>query len=178
MFHFDVRSIYWCFGTLSVHFQNTVRPRDTRPRDTWTSQVHVFELGPKKFEMNKFMKWKPWAAQFSDHFPFTSLQSCCCELVECRRAYFLNLVKKQQQNVFLFLFEKSKIRRNFAEVNHWIANYPGICRIFAEVNIELQTIQESAEILLKSTLNCKLFRNLPKFLLSNLIQVYLELQII
>ena len=35
---------------------NTVRPRDTRPRAARTSQVHVFELGPKKFEMNEFMK--------------------------------------------------------------------------------------------------------------------------
>ena len=34
----------------------TVRPRDTRPRAARTSQKHVFELGPKKFEMNEFMK--------------------------------------------------------------------------------------------------------------------------
>ena len=33
----------------------TVRPRDTRPRAARTLQVHVFELGPKKFEMNEFM---------------------------------------------------------------------------------------------------------------------------
>ena len=32
-----------------------VRPRDTRPQAAWTLQVHVFELGPKKFELNKFM---------------------------------------------------------------------------------------------------------------------------
>ena len=37
-------------------FGATVRPRDTRPRAARTSQVHVFELGPKKFEMNEFMK--------------------------------------------------------------------------------------------------------------------------
>ena len=35
---------------------STVRPRDTRPQAARTSQVHVFELGPKKFEMNEFMK--------------------------------------------------------------------------------------------------------------------------
>ena len=33
----------------------TVRPRDTGPQAARTSQVHVFELGPKKFEMNEFM---------------------------------------------------------------------------------------------------------------------------
>ena len=37
----------WCGGT--------ARPRDTRPQAARTSQVHVFELGPKKFEMNEFM---------------------------------------------------------------------------------------------------------------------------
>ena len=149
MFHFDVRSIYWCFGTLSVHFQNTVRPRDTRPRDTWTSQVHVFELGPKKFEMNKFMKWKPWAAQFSDHFPFTSLQSCCCELVECRRAYFLNLVKKQQQNVFLFYLKNSilwKMVENSCQIKAWTSSWSWT---FVYTNLPNPT-QESAENLLSN----------------------------
>ena len=34
---------------------NTVRPRDTRPQAARTLQVHVFELGPKKFELNEFM---------------------------------------------------------------------------------------------------------------------------
>jgi hypothetical protein len=33
----------------------TVRPRDTRPQAARTLQVHVFELGPKKFDQNKFM---------------------------------------------------------------------------------------------------------------------------
>ena len=37
---------------LHVH---TVRPRDTRSQAAQTLQVHVFELGPKKFEMNEFM---------------------------------------------------------------------------------------------------------------------------
>ena len=37
-------------------FFSTVRPRDTRPQAARTSQVHVFELGPKKFEMNEFTK--------------------------------------------------------------------------------------------------------------------------
>ena len=33
----------------------TVRPRDAWPQAARTLQVHVFELGQKKFEMNKFM---------------------------------------------------------------------------------------------------------------------------
>ena len=33
----------------------TVRPRDTRPQAARTLQVHVFELDPKKSEMNEFM---------------------------------------------------------------------------------------------------------------------------
>ena len=33
----------------------TVRPRDTRPQAARTLQMHVFELGPKKIEMNEFM---------------------------------------------------------------------------------------------------------------------------
>ena len=37
-----------CFGA-------TVRPRDTRPQAARTLQVHVFELGPKIFELNEFM---------------------------------------------------------------------------------------------------------------------------
>ena len=36
-------------------FDITVRPRDTRPQAARTSQVHVFELGPKIFELNEFM---------------------------------------------------------------------------------------------------------------------------
>ena len=42
------------FATLAVK-GNTVRPRDTRPQAARTLQVHVFELGPKKFELNEFM---------------------------------------------------------------------------------------------------------------------------
>ena len=34
---------------------NTVGPRDTRPQDARTLTVHVFELGPYKFEMHEFM---------------------------------------------------------------------------------------------------------------------------
>ena len=34
----------------------TVRPRDTRPQAARTLQVHVFELGPKIFELNEFMQ--------------------------------------------------------------------------------------------------------------------------
>ena len=51
-----------CFGfnqnnflAIPCEMGNTVRPRDTRPQAARTSQVHVFELGPKKFEMNEFM---------------------------------------------------------------------------------------------------------------------------
>ena len=41
--------------TLFKEIRYTVRPRDTRPQAAQTSQVNVFELGPKKFEMNEFM---------------------------------------------------------------------------------------------------------------------------
>ena len=34
---------------------DTVRPQDTRPQAARTLQVHVFEKGPKIFELNKFM---------------------------------------------------------------------------------------------------------------------------
>ena len=34
---------------------STVRPQDTRHQAARTSQMQVFELGPKKFEMNEFM---------------------------------------------------------------------------------------------------------------------------
>ena len=34
---------------------DTVRPRDIWPQAAPTSQVYVFELGPKIFEMNEFM---------------------------------------------------------------------------------------------------------------------------
>ena len=36
-------------------FEITVRPPDARPQAARTLQVHVFELGPKIFEMNEFM---------------------------------------------------------------------------------------------------------------------------
>ena len=36
---------------------NTVRPRDTRPLAAQTSQVHIFELGPKIFEMHVFARF-------------------------------------------------------------------------------------------------------------------------
>ena len=49
-----------------------------RPWAAQTSQVHDFELGPKIFEMNKFMKWKPWAARFSDHLAVTLLCNKSC----------------------------------------------------------------------------------------------------
>ena len=34
----------------------TVRSQDTQPQAARTLQVHIFELGPKQFEMNEFMK--------------------------------------------------------------------------------------------------------------------------
>ena len=37
---------------IAVH---TVRPRDTRPQAARTLQVHIFELGPKIFELNEFL---------------------------------------------------------------------------------------------------------------------------
>ena len=52
----------------------TVKPRDARPQAARTLQVHVFELGPKKFEMNTFMQWKTWTARFFDHLAFTQLK--------------------------------------------------------------------------------------------------------
>ena len=33
-------------------FDDTVRPRDTRPQTARTLTMHVFELGPKKFEIH------------------------------------------------------------------------------------------------------------------------------
>ena len=41
---------------ISDYLSSTVSPRDTQPQAARTSQVHVFELGPKKFEINEFMK--------------------------------------------------------------------------------------------------------------------------
>ena len=35
-------------------FTSTVRPQDTRPQAARTSRVHIYELGPKNFEMNEF----------------------------------------------------------------------------------------------------------------------------
>ena len=42
-------------GKNILKINNTVRPQDTRPQAARTLQVHVFELGPKKFELNEFM---------------------------------------------------------------------------------------------------------------------------
>ena len=42
------------FGGSSKDFE-TVRLRNARPQAARTSQVHVFELGPKKIGMNEFM---------------------------------------------------------------------------------------------------------------------------
>ena len=39
---------------LATQSHTTGSPRDTRPQAAQTLQVHVFELGPKKSELNKF----------------------------------------------------------------------------------------------------------------------------
>ena len=44
-------------GQKGVKNSNTVRPRDTRPQAARTSQVHVFKLGPKIFEMHVFARF-------------------------------------------------------------------------------------------------------------------------
>ena len=41
--------------TDTVSSANTVRPRDTRPQAARTLTMHVFEHGPKNFEMHKFI---------------------------------------------------------------------------------------------------------------------------
>ena len=59
-------SLYGCLFSLytnkyhyekkfTYHIRPTLRPRDTRPQAAQTLQVHVFEWGPKKFELNEFM---------------------------------------------------------------------------------------------------------------------------
>ena len=45
----------YVLSCVSFSYVSTVRPRDTRPQGARTLQVHVFELGPKKFELNEFM---------------------------------------------------------------------------------------------------------------------------
>ena len=37
------------------NIHDTVRPRDTLPQAARTLTMHVFENGPKKFEMQEFM---------------------------------------------------------------------------------------------------------------------------
>ena len=44
-----------CFQSSWGFILCTVRPRDTQPQDARTLQMHVFVMGPKIFEMNKFM---------------------------------------------------------------------------------------------------------------------------
>ena len=46
----------------------TVRPRDTRPQAARTSQVHVFELGPKLFEMHVFARFCTFLHVFARFF--------------------------------------------------------------------------------------------------------------
>ena len=40
---------------VTKNYRTTVRPRNTRPQAARTLQVHVFELGPKIFELNEFI---------------------------------------------------------------------------------------------------------------------------
>ena len=42
---------------LNLQVENTVRPRDTRPQDARTLTMHVFEKGPKTFEMHVFARF-------------------------------------------------------------------------------------------------------------------------
>ena len=44
-------------GSKSLVCFSTVRPRDTRPQAARNSQVHVFELGPKIFEVHVFARF-------------------------------------------------------------------------------------------------------------------------
>ena len=76
----------------------TVRPRDTRPQAARTLQVHVFELGSKKFEMNEFMKWKPWAARFSDNLAFILLSNKSCTNLELHE-FFHSPKKRASQGL-------------------------------------------------------------------------------
>ena len=41
----------------AVKLGDTVRPRDTRPQAARTLQVHIFELGPKIFDMHDFARF-------------------------------------------------------------------------------------------------------------------------
>ena len=34
---------------------STVRPQDARPQAAWTLTMHIFEQGPKIFEMHEFI---------------------------------------------------------------------------------------------------------------------------
>ena len=55
------------YGTLKKTRKkmNTVMPRDTRPLAARTSQVHVFELGPKIFEMHVFARFCTFLHDFA-----------------------------------------------------------------------------------------------------------------
>ena len=86
-----------------------VRPRDTRPWAARTSQVHVFELVPKKLEMNEFMKWKPRAARFSDHLAFTLLSNKSCTNFELHE-FFLS-PKNVHLKALLYLFYRKNIQK-------------------------------------------------------------------
>ena len=86
--HYIIMPLSLLHGIIPT-FMNTVMPQDARPQAAQTLQVHIFELGPKKFEMNEFMKWKPWAAQFSDHLAFTLLSNKSCTNFELHE-FFLS----------------------------------------------------------------------------------------
>ena len=47
-----------------------------------------FWIGSKKFEMNEFMKWKPWTAGFYDHLAFTLLSDKSCTNFELHNFLF------------------------------------------------------------------------------------------
>ena len=55
----------------------------------------------KKIEMNEFMKWKPWAVQYSDHLAFTLLSNKSCTYFELDE-FFLS-PKKVHLKALLYL---------------------------------------------------------------------------
>ena len=57
LLHVDIFFLIHLFARAMDPEGCTVRPRDTRPQAARTSQVHVFELGPKIFEMHVFARF-------------------------------------------------------------------------------------------------------------------------
>ena len=68
-------------------FELTVRPRDTRPQAARTSQMHVFELGPKIFEMHVFARF----CTFLHVFLTNEYLKCTFLMNEYLRCMFLHV---------------------------------------------------------------------------------------